>query len=226
MDVPHVLQRGEFGYKADDMPLDGAKHDALRMDPDVELAYVADGDRVAYDALDGAPDAVAERLSPVDPRVAVLGADRVLHLAHDMAGKNGTSPVYASVREKQVWTGPAATYSVVVDETRQVAAGLVEHATTLVHVPEPTALGPDAAATRYRQVHGIDPGDATANELHHAMTTLDVAARVPPASMDLVTYQQDIDETVWQEVRDGLETGVAAGLLREDALGFDGVRFG
>ncbi|MDY6766074.1 MAG: hypothetical protein SVW77_01795 [Candidatus Nanohaloarchaea archaeon] len=126
MSVPLVLQRGDFACKADDMPYNGVKHEALRRDPDVSLDYVEDGDTVGYTDLEGPPDAVAEELAAVDPRVAVLGADRVLHLNHGMDGRTSSaSAAYTSSREKQVWTGPAATYAVVVDETRAVAAGLV-----------------------------------------------------------------------------------------------------
>lgn len=225
MDVPHVLVRGEVSRKADDLPYGGAKHDALREDPAVDLAYEwRDGSGTAtgtYREVPGDAEvmAVAEELAGDDPRIALIGADSVLHTGHDRAGiasPDGTAHV--SLHERTVMTGPAVTYAALVDETREAVPGLAEHRTTLVHVP---ATGPARGepVTRYRQDHTLsyDPGELGPVDIHAGMAALGDHTRVPPAMTDLTAYDQSAGEAEVGEVVEEFATG-AAGDLFDDFL--------
>lgn len=227
MDVPHRLRRGDAWWSTGELSYEGAKHEALAADPDVDLGYVRDGDELARTELDGMiPDIITEELRPTDPRLAVFGADRVLHLAQEQAGRGGTDAAYVTARGKQIWTGPATTYAAVVDETRQTGTDLVDHVTTLVHVPRPLDLDPDATVTRYVKRQALALNGYHPHELHHGLTTLDVGSRIPPAATDRLDYEQDVDELAYREAVDGLETGVASEMLRERPAGIDATRFG
>lgn len=221
MDVPHVLVRGDVAEKADDMPYGGAKHEALREDPAVDLTYewrngngTETGD---YREVPGGAEvmAVAEELRGDDPRVALIGAGSVLHTAHDRVGaavNGGTAHV--SLQERTLMTGSATTYAAIVDETRPVVPGLAEHRTTLVHVPG-TAPAREEPVTRYRQDHTLsyDPGELGAVDVHGGMAALGDHTRVPPAMTDLTAYDQEAGESTVPEVADGFETGAAERLF-------------
>lgn len=227
MDVPHRLRRDDAWWSTGEMPYEGAKHEALAADPTVDLGYVRDGEEVARAELDGMlPEVVTEELPATDPRLAVFGADQVLHLAQEQAGRGGMDAAYVTARGKQVWTGPAATYAAVVDETRQTAADLVDHVTTLVHVPRPGELDPEATVTRYVKRQTLALNGYEPHELHNGLTTLDVGSRIPPAATEQIGYEQEAGEVAYRDAVEGLETGMASGMLRERPTGIDAERFG